>query len=135
MNNIGFISNDMALATKGYGVSAIPVHWVWDRQTIVLLCEDSSMIADIQSYIFKIRKPNSMYHGRIYSITGFVNLDYKTYEKDPANRNVRIVYCDMEYMKMEEVYDRFKGSYIIKVERSESNGTSRISRELPQVFS
>ena len=65
MNDIGFISKDMALAIKGYDVSAMPM---------------------------------------------------------------------LGNMRLDEVYNRFCNSYIIKVERSESiDGTLRISREIPKI--
>ena len=134
MNDIGFISNSMALAIGRYDVSAISIcDWIWDRQTIVLLCADREVMDGVQKTLRDIRRPNSSQYSDHYNIDGFVNLDYNIYEKDPANRNVRIVYCNMERMAMDEVYRRFQCSYIINVERSEPNGTSRIGRGIPKI--
>lgn len=54
-------------------------------------------------------------------------------KKRPENRNVRVVYCDMTKMSMQEVNQRFSDGYIMKVERSEDNvsRTSRIGRSIP----
>lgn len=132
MNDIGFISGDMALATKGYGVSAIPINWTWDRQTIVIL-SDQSILSYIQRYLRSNRIPSSMTKDCNYQIDGFCNLNYNPRERDPAKRNVRIVYYDIEHGNIEEVFRRFQCSYIIRVERSECNGTSRISGEIPKI--
>ena len=137
MSSIGFINNNVALAVNGYDVSAISVDelpWTWDRQTIVLLCANREIMNDVQETLRSSRKPNSSQYSDHYNIDGFVNLNYSIHEKDPANRNVRIVYCDMERMTKDEVYRRFQCSYMIRVGRSESNGTPRIGRGILKIF-
>lgn len=131
--DIGFISTDMVSATSNYNVNIVQTQWVWDRQTVVLLCDNQDMIDHVRSSIHHNRRPNSIHQNVGYSIDGFVNLNYNRGEKDPANRNVRIVYCNLEHIKIEEIYKRFECSYIIKVERSGYNGTSRISREVSKI--
>lgn len=83
------------------------------------------------------RRPQSLYEGYGYKIHGFVNLNYSKNEKKSENRNVRIVYCDMTKISMQEVNQRFSDGYIIKVERSEDNvsRTSRIGRSIPTQIS
>ena len=134
MNSMGFIRGDMVLAMDGYDVSAISP-FMWDRQTIVLLCDSRNTIENIRNILRSNRKPNSTQYNTNYDIDGFVNLDYNPRETDPANRNVRIVYCDMEHMDMKEVNERFQCSYMIRIkaERSETNGTPRISREISEI--
>lgn len=105
---------------------------IWDRQTFVFLCEDDNIVRDIKRYLSH-RKSNSHVDSVGYEIDGYVNLNYDPHEKDPANRNVRIVYCDMRIMTPAQVDDRFPNSYIVKVERREDNDTRRIGREIPQI--
>lgn len=126
---IGFISTD--IATCG---NLIPVSEnidKWDHQTVVLLIDGN--IEDVMRSIQSRRRPQSLYDGYGYKIHGFVNLNYSKNEKRPENRNVRVVYCDMTKMSMQEVNQRFSDSYIMKVERSEDNvsRTPRIGRSIP----
>ena len=104
----------------------------WDRQTMVMLYYDDRTIGDIKRYLSH-RRPNSHVDGYGYEIDGYVNLGYNEWENDPANRNVRIVYCDMRIMTPAQVDDRFPNSYIIRVERREDDDTRRIGREIPQI--
>lgn len=135
---VGFMGNTISEATEQYGVNVAISHWCrWDRQTITMMCEDMDMINDIRGKINKVKKPNSTYNGTHHIIDGFVNLVYDPKEVDPANRNVRIVYCDMSHMREIDVYERFRGSYIINIGRSvyyakyESRQTSRGIFEIP----
>lgn len=130
MYDIGFISSD--IMTIG---NIIPVSNNidrWDHQTVVLLVNDDN-INTVMRYFQSRRRPQSLYNGVGYKVHGFVNLNYSKDEKRPENRNVRIVYCNMDKMSMQEVNRRFSDGYIMKVERSEDNvsRTSRISRKIP----
>ena len=130
MNDIGFISSD--IMTIG---NIIPVSNNinrWDHQTVVLLVNDDNIDTVMRSFQSR-RRPQSLYEGVGYKVHGFVNLNYSNNEKRPENRNVRIVYCNMDKMSMQEVNQRFSDGYIMKVERSEDNvsRTSRIGRSIP----
>lgn len=130
MNDIGFIGSD--IMTIG---NIIPVSNNidrWDHQTVVLLVNDDNIDTVMRSFQSR-RRPQSLYNGVGYKVHGFVNLNYSKNEKRPENRNVRIVYCNMDKMSMQEVNQRFSDGYIMKVERSEDNvsRTSRISRKIP----
>lgn len=130
MNDIGFIGSD--IMTIG---NIIPVSNNidrWDHQTVVLLVNDDNIDTVMRSFQSR-RRPQSLYEGVGYKVHGFVNLDYSKNEKRPENRNVRIVYCNMDKMSMQEVNQRFSDGYIMKVERSEDNvsRTSRIGRSIP----
>lgn len=130
MNDIGFIGSD--IMTIG---NIIPVSNNidrWDHQTVVLLVNDDNIDTVMRSFQSR-RRPQSLYNGVGYKVHGFVNLNYSKNEKRPENRNVRVVYCNMDKMSMQEVNQRFSDGYIMKVERSEGNvsRTSRISRKIP----
>ena len=130
MNDIGFISSD--IMTIG---NIIPVSNNidrWDHQTVVLLVNDDNIDTVMRSFQSR-RRPQSLYEGVGYKVHGFVNLNYSNNGKRPENRNVRIVYCNMDKMSMQEVNQRFSDGYIMKVERSEDNvsRTSRIGRSIP----
>lgn len=130
MNDIGFISSD--IVTIG---NIIPVSNNidrWDHQTVVLLVNDDNIDTVMRSFQSR-RRPQSLYEGVGYKVHGFVNLNYSKNEKRPENRNVRIVYCNIDKMSMQEVNQRFSDGYIMKVERSEDNvsRTSRIGRSIP----
>ena len=130
MNDIGFISSD--IMTIG---NIIPVSNNidrWDQQTVVLLVNNDNIDTVMRSFQSR-RRPQSLYEGVGYKVHGFVNLNYSNNEKRPENRNVRIVYCNMDKMSMQEVNQRFSDGYIMKVERSEDNvsRTSRIGRSIP----
>lgn len=130
MYDIGFISSD--IMTIG---NIIPVSNNidrWDHQTVVLLVNDDNIDTVMRSFQSR-RRPQSLYEGVGYKVHGFVNINYSKNEKRPENRNVRIVYCNMDKMSMQEVNRRFSDGYIMKVERSEDNvsRTSRISRKIP----
>ena len=129
MNDIGFIGSD--IMTIG---NIIPVSNNidrWDHQTVVLLVNDDNIDTVIRSFQSR-RRPQSLYEGVGYKVHGFVNLNYSKNERRPENRNVRIVYCNMDKMSMQEVNQRFSDGYIMKVERSEDNvsRTSRIGRSI-----
>ena len=132
MNELGFMSND--ISTIG-NLQYIGAYNRWDHQTIVFICNDNTECNRISSLLRSRRKNQSHTDSANYQIDGFVNLNYSPNEKNPANRNVRLVYCDGSRMTLDEIIDRFSDGYIIKVERKEDNyiGTSRISRELPQI--
>lgn len=132
-NELGFMTGDIALLADRYRLSTIELPYGWDRQTIVMVCEDNDVLNEIRDMIRDRRRPNTVCNSVNYGIDGFINLNYKMYESDPANRVVRIVYCNRERMTFREISDRFQCGYIIRVERSESNGTPRISREIPEV--
>lgn len=130
MNDIGFIGSD--IVTIG---NIIPVSNNidrWDHQTVVLLVNDDNIDTVMRSFQSR-RRPQSLYEGVGYKVHGFVNLNYSKNEKRPENRNVRIVYCNMDKMSMQEVNQRFSDGYIMRVERSEDNvsRTSRIGRSIP----
>ena len=130
MNDIGFISSD--IMTIG---NIIPISNNidrWDHQTVVLLVNDDNIDTVMRSFQSR-RRPQSLYEDVGYKVHGFVNLNYSKNEKRPENRNVRIVYCNMDKMSMQEVNQRFSDGYIMKVERSEDNvsRTSRIGRSIP----
>lgn len=134
MNSIGFMEKEviMAIRNKKYEVNFESTRR-WDRQTIVIMCDNKDTIEEIRNNINKSRKPNVGHCCENYRIDGFVNLVYDPREIDPANRNVRIVYCDMSHMRSAEVYERFQCSYIIRVERSEQSGARQISRRIPKI--
>lgn len=130
MNDIGFIGSD--IMTIG---NIIPVSNNidrWDHQTVVLLVNDDNIDTVMRSFQSR-RRPQSLYEDVGYKVHGFVNLNYNKNERRPENRNVRIVYCNMDKMSMQEVNQRFSDGYIMKVERSEDNvsRTSRIGRSIP----
>lgn len=130
MNDIGFIGSD--IMTIG---NIIPVSNNidrWDHQTVVLLVNDDNINTVMRSFQSR-RRPQLLYEGVGYKVHGFINLNYSKNEKRPENRNVRIVYCNMDKMSMQEVNKRFSDGYIMKVERSEDNvsRTSRIGRSIP----
>ena len=129
MNDIGFIGSD--IMTIG---NIIPVSNNidrWDHQTVVLLVNDDNIDTVMRSFQSR-RRPQSLYEGVGYKVHGFVNINYSKNERRPENRNVRIVYCNMDKMSMQEVNQRFSDGYIMKVERSEDNvsRTSRIGRSI-----
>lgn len=129
MNDVGFISTD--ITTCG---NLIPVSEnidKWDHQTVVLLIDGN--IEDVMRSIRSRRRPQSLYDGYGYKIYGFVNLNYSKNGKRPENRNVRVVYCDITKISIQEVNQRFSDGYIVKVERSEDNvsRTPRIGRSIP----
>jgi len=130
MNDIGFIGSD--IITIG---NIIPVSNNidrWDHQTVVLLVNDDNIDTVMRSFQSR-RRPQSLYEGVGYKVHGFVNLNYSKNEKRPENRNVRIVYCNMDKMSVQEVNQRFSDGYIMRVERSEDNVSraSRIGRSIP----
>ena len=124
MNDIGFISSDIIPVSNNIDR--------WDHQTVVLLVNDDNIDTVMRSFQSR-RRPQSLYAGVGYKVHGFVNLNYSKNERRPENRNVRIVYCNMDKMSMQEVNQRFSDGYIMKVERSEDNvsRTSRIGRSIP----
>lgn len=129
-----FLNNELMAVDDKYNIESIKP-MTWDRQTLLILCPSSNIQDEVIRLFRTNRKPQSNTIGRGYKIDGFVNMDYKPNERDPANRNVRIIYCNMEIMTREEIYDRFPNSYIIKVEEKGGydNATPRIGRELPQI--
>lgn len=133
MNNIGFISP--AVTSLPYRLSAYEPE-LWDRQTVVLLCGDDIDINELRRHIRNIHKPNAVSNGSNYDIDIFVNLNYKMGEPDPANRSVRIIYCNTKSITMESINNRFPNSYIIKVDTmrgEEANGTSLFGRAISQI--
>ena len=131
MNNIGFISPTIASLPYELYVCDQPL---WDRQTVILWCDNNVDINQLRRHLRNIHKPQATSHGSHYEIDIFVNLNYSRNERDPANRSVRIIYCRCRDLTMESINHRFPNSYIIRVEeRSELNGSSRISREVPQI--
>lgn len=130
MNDVGFISSD--IMTIGNIIPISNNTDKWDHQTVVLLVNDDNIDTVMRSFQSR-RRPQSLYEGVGYKVHGFVNLNYSKNEKRPENRNVRIVYCNMDKMSMQEVNQRFSDGYIMKVERSEDNvsRTSRIGRSIP----
>ena len=130
MNDIGFISSDIMTICNIIPISNNIDRW--DHQTVVLLVNDDNIDTVMRSFQSR-RRPQSLYEGVGYKVHGFVNLNYSKNEKRPENRNVRIVYCNMDKMSMQEVNQRFSDGYIMKVERSEDNvsRTSRIGRSIP----
>lgn len=131
MNDIGFIGSD--IATIGNIIPISDNIDRWDHQTVVLLVNDDNIDTVMRSFQSK-RRPQSLYEGIGYKVHGFVNLNYSKNERRPENRNVRIVYCNMDRMSIQEVNQRFSDGYIMKVERSEDDGsrTPRISRSIPK---
>lgn len=131
MNDIGFIGSD--IATIGNIVPISDNIDRWDHQTVVLLVNDDNIDTVMRSFQSR-RRPQSLYEGIGYKVHGFVNLNYSKNERRPENRNVRIVYCNMDRMSIQEVNQRFSDGYIMKVERSEDNGsrTPRISGSIPK---
>lgn len=130
MNDVGFISSD--IMTIGNIIPISNNTDKWDHQTVVLLVNDDNIDAIMRSFQSR-RRPQSLYEGVGYKIHGFVNLNYSKNERRPENRNVRVVYCNMDKMSMQEVNQRFSDGYIMKVERSEDNvsRTPRIGRSIP----
>lgn len=130
MNDVGFISSD--IMTIGNIIPISNNTDKWDHQTVVLLVNDDNIDAIMRSFQSR-RRPQSLYEGVGYKIHGFVNLNYSKNERRPENRNVRVVYCNMDRMSMQEVNQRFSDGYIMKVERSEDNvsRTPRIGRSIP----
>lgn len=136
MNEVGFMEDSLLLAITSVCGSNMEVRKpdFWDRQTIVMICDSQHTIDRIRNILGRRRSPSSHTYSRGYEIDGYVNLNYSKSEKDPANRNVRIVYCNDRIMTMREVDDRFPNSYIFKVKGKEDDyDTRRISREIPQI--
>ena len=130
MNDVGFISSD--IMTIGNIIPISNNTDKWYHQKVVLLVNDDNIDAIMRSFQSR-RRPQSLYEGVGYKIHGFVNLNYSKNERRPENRNVRVVYCNMDKMSMQEVNQRFSDGYIMKVERSEDNvsRTPRIGRSIP----
>lgn len=128
MNDIGFINADI---TACCSIAPITDNIdIWDHQTVVLLC-DNNNIDNIMRLIRSRRRPNSISSGFGYYIHGFVNLNYDIYEVRPEYRNIRIVYCNMDIMSIEEVINRFSCSYIFNVEGSKHIEWANNDRKIP----
>ena len=135
-NFLGFMHND--IVTSGYDIwiQGNDRGFMWDRQTVVMLCDNNNVAEGIRKELGRRRPPSSHTSSKGYEIDGYVNLNYSVDERDPANRNVRIVYCDMQIMTIEQVNDRFPNSYMIKVkERRDKIGdaTQRIGRKVLEI--
>ena len=143
MDNLSFVGGDiMSFAHENnliFSINKDDGMFRWDRQTIVLLCDNDNILQKAMKHFSSIRKPQSELYETTYHIHGFVNLDYNINERDPAKRNVRLVYCDRNVITMEEIHRRFDSAYIIKVgERSEYEyaeyvRTQRIGKPIPQI--
>ena len=88
----------------------------WDRQTLAILFNNLEVGKILQDQIRREHKPVSTSIGDGYSIDIYVNMNYEKWEKDPALRNIRVVYCDMTILSEESVNKRFPNAYIIRVE-------------------
>ena len=126
---IGFLSlpSDSKLILKMHE----PV--LWDRQTLLFICDGIAIKDMVKDSITRKYKPTSHSEGYGYCIDVYTNLNYSIHETDPAMRNIRCVYCDSNIMNMQAIYDRFPNSYMIKVERRDGNDACRISREVPEI--
>lgn len=128
MNNVAMMN---AIVRNDYEYLALENH-NWDRQTIVMIFKCSQDLMTVRKRINEYKRPSSVYSGYGYEIDGFLNFDYQLSEHDPANRNVRIVYCNMSIMTEEKVNERFGSGYIIYIERKgESNDRHNIG--LPEI--
>jgi hypothetical protein len=137
MEKLGFMHEIITTHDK-YDISYGCNGSEWDRQTVVILCGSSQISCKMRSYVGRRKSPSSHSYGNGYQIDIFTNLNYSKNEKDPAMRNIRIVYCDMSIMNMREVNSRFPNSYIIIMrdkgdELINGNDTRRIGREIPQI--
>lgn len=136
-NELGFITP--AIVGLPFNLEVLSCNdyngFIWDRQTVVVYCNDMDELNEVRDYLRTRHRPNTTSMGNNYRIDIFVNLDYSMHERDPANRNIRIVYCTKE-LSIEEVNTRFPGCYIVRVkDRKENNhGTPRISRKIPKIF-
>lgn len=86
---------------------------LWDRQTIVIKVLNDNHMNYIASILHKNREPQSrtqITNGLVSE--GYVNLNYSINEKDPSNRNVRLIYAIMDKCTDDEIISRFQGAYI-----------------------
>lgn len=129
-NNLTFIDNELMIGLCGYDVSALKPD-MWDRQTLAILCHISDK-HKIMNSIRRVHKPTSHSEGSGYEIDIYTNLNYKMNERDPAMRNIRVVYCDIDTMTLEALNNRFPNSYIIKARKE---NRKEISYDRPQYAS
>ena len=132
-NEVGFMTGSIIEAMSGYQFLVMENLWNWDRQTIVIM-SSKEILNEMSKHFTRNRRQSSHYECDRYTIDGFVNMNYHPSETDPANRNVRIVYCNEEVMEYSEIIDRFQNSYIIRVRRGEEiDGIQRLDRTVPEI--
>lgn len=131
MGDLGFMHND--IVQNGTYDITYNYNGGWDRQTIVMMCQSAEDVAGIRKLLGRRRSPSSRSQGNGYQIDVYTNLNYEAWERDPAKRNVRIVYCDMNIMRIKEINDRFPNSYMLIVRRGDKKyGSKFISGEISQ---
>ena len=133
MEQLGFMTQE---------ISKIPLEiinyddgFVWDRQTVVILGDNRNINTTRQQFR-SIHNPHSQAVGYGYNVDVFVNLEYSPFDKDPANRWIRIVYADSNKLSIDEIIKRFPNSYIFSMTDGKDgviDGTSRISGEISQI--
>lgn len=114
MNQLTFMDNAFMTSLCGYEISAIQPE-LWDRQTLVFLCQSKQMYEQIRESIRRGYKPSSTSMGNGYEIDIYTNLNYSKSERDPAMRNIRAIYCNENMIPPRVLNERFPNSYIIRV--------------------
>lgn len=134
MGDLGFMHNE--IVDNGVYDIAYKYNGAWDRQTIVIMCHSAEDVRGIRELLGRRRSPSSRSQGNGYQIDVYTNLNYNAWERDPAKRNVRIIYCDMNIMQLKEINDRFPNSYMLIVRRGDKKyGSKFVSREIPKALS
>lgn len=132
MGDLGFMHNE--IVDNGTYDVAYRYNGFWDRQTIVMMCQSEEDVIGVRELLGRRRSPSSHSMGNRYQIDVYTNLNYEVWERDPARRNVRIVYCDMNIMTLKEINDRFPNSYMLIVRRGDKKyGTRCAGREIPEI--
>ncbi len=124
-NQLGFITP----AIVGLPVqTCVMIDGKWDRQTVVIYC-DEHRLDSIRHHIHKVHRPHATSNIPHGIIDVFVNLNYSPSERDPANRNIRIVYCSKE-LSVEEIINRFPNCYIL-LENEKGDNVGWNTQNLP----
>ena len=127
MNNIGFLQLPLNVCWQAME----PM--MWDRQTLAILSHIDTL-ETIKEDIRGKHKPTSHSDGNGYEIDVYTNLNYDMWERDPAMRNIRVVYCDIGIMDIKSVNERFPNAYIVKVETKKGDirfEPQRTCRKIP----
>lgn len=132
MGDLGFMHNEI-MDNGTYDV-AYKYNGFWDRQTIVMMCQSAEDAIGIRKLLGRRRSPSSHSMGNGYQIDVYTNINYEVWERDPAKRNVRIVYCDMNIMTLKEINDRFPNSYMLIIRRGDKKyGSQFIGGKVPEI--
>lgn len=92
---------------------------IWDKQTIVFKVRNHGHMITIMRKLRQNLKPQSV-HDIVPGIISesYVNLNYEPWDKDPSNRNVRLVYVMMDICTNEMIVDRFDNAYVFDLTNS-----------------